>query len=109
MATCKDCIHFEACKSCWCSFWENKEMTENDRCKMFKDKSCVIEVPCPIGTKIYMLVTKRPKLTYPEFTFIKESKLTYNNLERVLEDFGKTVFLNREEAEKSLKERENNG
>ena len=54
--------------------------------------------PCPIGTKIYILVTKRPKITYPEFTFIKESHLTYYNLERVLAEFGKTVFLDYEAA-----------
>ena len=68
----------------------------------------VIVPPCPIGTKIYMLVTKRPKLNFPEFTFIKDSKLTFHNIERVIEDFGKEVFLTKEEAEQALKERENN-
>lgn len=62
----------------------------------------VIVPPCPIGTKIYMLVTKRAK-PYPEYTFIKDSKLTFSNLERVIERFGKTVFLSREEAEQKLK------
>lgn len=71
-------------------------------------KSGVIVPPCPIGTKIYMLVTKRAKLNLPPFTFIKDSKLTFNNLERVIEDFGKTVFLTRKEAERALKERKNN-
>ena len=44
MATCKDCIHYPACKSCWCSFWENQEMTEDDHCKMFKNKADYAEV-----------------------------------------------------------------
>ena len=66
----------------------------------------VILPPCPIGTKIYMLVTKRPKTNFPEFTFIKDSKLTFLNIERVIAQFGKTVFLTREEAEAKLKERE---
>lgn len=69
----------------------------------------VIVPPCPIGARIYMLVTKRPKCTLPEFTFIKDSRLTFSNLERVCALFGKTVFLTREEAERALKERENNG
>ena len=38
----------------------------------------------------------------PEFIFIKKSKLTFLNMERILQDFGKTVFLTREEAEKAL-------
>lgn len=63
--------------------------------------SGVIVPPCPIGTKIYMLVTKRAKLNYPKFTFIKDSKLTFSNLEKVIECFGKTVFLTREEAEQA--------
>lgn len=44
MATCNDCIHYPACKSCWCAFWEHQEMTEDDYCKMFKDKADFIEV-----------------------------------------------------------------
>lgn len=44
MATCKDCIHYPACDSCWCCFWKNKEMTEDDRCKLFKNKDDYVEV-----------------------------------------------------------------
>lgn len=64
----------------------------------------VIVPPCPIGTEIYMLVTKRARLNLPPFTFVKDSKLTFYNLERVIEEFGKTVFLTRKEAEQALKE-----
>ena len=64
----------------------------------------VVVPPCPIGTKIYMLVTKRARINLPEFTFIKESKLTFLNLERVIAQFGKTVFLTKPEAEAKLKE-----
>ena len=57
--------------------------------------------PCPIGTKIYLLVTKRPKITHPEFTFIKETRLTFYNLERIINEFGKTAFLTYEEAKEA--------
>ena len=63
----------------------------------------VIVPPCKMGSKIYMLVTKRSKVSLPPFTFVKVSRLTFYNLERVLQDFGKTVFLTREEAEAKLK------
>ena len=63
----------------------------------------VIVPPCKVGSKIYMLVTKRSKVSFPPFTFVKVSRLTFYNLERVLQDFGKTVFLTKEEAEAKLK------
>ena len=63
----------------------------------------VIVPPCKVGDKVYMLVTKRSKVSFPPFTFVKVSRLTFYNLERVLQDFGKTVFLTREEAEAKLK------
>ena len=63
----------------------------------------VIVPPCKVGTTIYMIVTKRAKVTREYFHFIKKTKLTFLNLERVLENWGKTVFLTREETEKALK------
>lgn len=58
----------------------------------------VIVPPCKVGTTIYMIVTKRAKVTREYFRFIKKTKLTFLNLERVLENWGKTVFLTEEEA-----------
>lgn len=64
----------------------------------------IIVPPCPMGTEIYILVTRRPKVGSPKFTFIKNSTLTYSNLERVMRDLGDTVFLDRDSAEKKLEE-----
>lgn len=94
--TCKECIHYEVCS------------TPGLTCNQFKDKAKTIFLPCPIGSPIYVIVTKRPKADFPVFSFVKNSKLSYYNLERVLEEFGKTVFLTREEAEKVIKEAEDN-
>ena len=75
----------------------------------------VIVPPCKVGDKIYMLVTRHTlHIEYPngktqrvksQHTFIKETYLTELNFFKVLDDFGKTVFLTKEEAEKALKER----
>lgn len=62
-----------------------------------------IRPPCKIGATIYMIVEKRAKVTREYFRFIKKTKLTFLNLERVLETWGKTVFLTKEEAEQALK------
>ena len=71
-------------------------MVEADKTERF------LELPCRLGGTLYIIVTKRPKINMPEFSFVKQSQLTYNNMERVLRDFGKTVFLTREEAEAAL-------
>ena len=70
-----------------------------------KDGRLVV-LPCKVGTEIWTVVTKRPKVSVPEFSFIKRSRLTWNNMRAVLQGFGKTDFLTREEAEAALKKRE---
>jgi hypothetical protein len=73
-----------------------RELAQADR-----EGRCVV-LPCEVGDTIWMIVTKRPKISMPEFSFIKRSRLSWLNIERVLIDFGKTVFLTREEAEAAL-------
>ena len=68
-------------------------------------ESGIIVAPCKIGTTLYMIVTKRSKVCLPPFSFVKVTKLTYYNLERVIDGFGVDVFLTREEAEAKLKEK----
>lgn len=65
----------------------------------------VIVPPCRIGEKIFILVSKRPRINLPEFTFIKESRLTYLNLERVIKEYGKNVFLTRDDAKAEFERR----
>ena len=62
----------------------------------------VVVLPCKVGDTVYLIVTKRARTYTPEFRFVKKSRLTFLNMERVLQDFGKAVFLTREEAEKAL-------
>ena len=70
-----------------------------------KDGRLVV-LPCKIGDKIHYIAENGridfARVYMPEFRFIKKSKLTFLNMERILQDFGKTVFLTREEAEKAL-------
>ena len=66
----------------------------------------VVVLPCKVGDTVYLIVTKRAKVYMPEFSFVKKSRLTFLNMERILQDFGKTAFLTREEAEAALSARE---
>ena len=55
-----------------------------------KDGRLVV-LPCKVCDTVYLIVTKRARVYMPEFRFIKKSKLTFLNMERILQDFGKTV------------------
>lgn len=69
--------------------------------KADKDGRLVV-LPCKAGDTVYLIVTKRVRNYTPEFRFVKKSRLTFLNMERILQDFGKEAFLTREEAEKAL-------
>jgi hypothetical protein len=73
-----------------------RELAEADR-----DGRLVV-LPCKVGDTVYLIVTKRARNYTPEFRFVKKSRLTFLNMERILQDFGKEAFLTREEAEKAL-------
>lgn len=73
-----------------------RELAEAD-----KDGRLVV-LPRKVGDTVYLIVTKRARNYTPEFRFVKKSRLTFLNMERILQDFGKEAFLTREEAEKTL-------
>lgn len=119
MASCKDCLHFEACMlySDSVSNFENLRKIECDNCMLFKDRSRFVELPYKLGDSIYE--PKRHQITeyqiarivFYDFGLRMELRLMKGLLFRVeikQEDIGKVVFLTREEAEQALKERENN-
>lgn len=95
MTKCFCCIHCNVCAKV-------PEIFEN--CRYFLDRNQVIVPPCPIGGDIYILITKKLRRDCETFSLIKKSKLTYSNLERVIEDIGDTVFLTEEEARDALRE-----
>lgn len=75
----------------------------------------VIVPPCKLGSEIYMLVTRHTKsfewenkkmfLQNNQHTFIKKTTFTKSNFFKVIEEFGKTVFLTKEDAEQKLQKR----
>lgn len=70
--------------------------------------SGVIVPPFPVGTTYYRIVERTGKHKGRYF-IIREAVLNYYNIDNVIRDIGRTVFLAREEAEKALKERSENG
>ncbi|MDE6469746.1 MAG: hypothetical protein K2L19_01815 [Eubacterium sp.] len=126
--TCKDCIHYDVCKYKFHHLNESHYILDSKNieivCKSFKDKSKYIELPCKVGDTIYKLLPIIDNLGYCtgeyfvcDKYFLEEISIQYgadttyidNNGNRYLvEDFGKTVFLTKSEAEQKLKELKEN-
>lgn len=108
MATCKDCLHFELC------FDDNiTQFDEGDaeRCTYFKDRSKYVELPCKVGDVVYAVSKCNNKIfsrKVIEILLKEDNGYIYTEpCYFIFEDFGKTVFLTKEEAEQALREREN--
>ena len=124
MASCKDCVHVEVCEDFTKAKLSPKRaeellpvLREHGRtCDHFKDRSRFVELPYKLGDSIYE--PKRHQITeyqiarivFYDFGLRMELRLMKGLLFRVeikQEDIGKVVFLTREEAEQTLKMREN--
>ena len=99
---------------------------ENIECRAFKPKSRYIELPCVAGDKFWLLNLNEEQNRILEIDPICEAvvdriEILRDNVERFIlllptkhlcmkirgvENFGKTVFLTKEEAEKALKEKQ---
>jgi hypothetical protein len=116
--TCKDCIHYDACK-----FYNKNLPEEYDtiewQCDNFKDKSRIVELPYKVGDKVYYITIKRyVPLTHK---IVEAEVLNYNingygicdveirplDLIRSFTISADEVFSTKSEAEVKLKELNN--
>lgn len=107
MITCKDCIHYDVCIRI--RYPSMYGLTGED-CEEFKNKSRFIQLPCKVGDEVYVpavwaerlirFVIVRCEIYAEEIIFTDDSDNEYH-----IEDFGKTVFLAREEAEAEIERR----
>lgn len=94
MKSCNDCLHRDICYELEGGF---------TKCSFFKDKSLFIELPCPLGTKIYRIVSDGLAIWPDPIKY----KVIWDSFRLIdIYDIGKTVFLTREEAEAALKQKE---
>lgn len=124
--TCKDCLHYEACKNTYDNLrtdigWDTNFDDEDyamTYCDNFTDRSKWVHLPCKVGDTLYE-ITSRNTISEYEVTAIRielfnvfiDWKLTQGFVDRYISDMpvgeiGKTVFLTHEEAEKALEEKE---
>lgn len=116
MANCKDCINYGDCKVAELNASNEAEIW----CNLFKDRSRFVELPCKVGDTVYIIarISGKEEIiqdSVESFTissFVDNTPIIlFGGIETCdwdSSDFGKQVFLTKEEAEQALKERENN-
>lgn len=121
--TCKDCIHYEVCKTEKGStvfYREGLLSSTYDQVDkicgaLFRDRSRFVELPCKHGDTVFRIKNgKIEKGVATTFFYGSEFHIVNCRFPKIstgipFHRFGKTVFLSEKEAEKALKERENNG
>lgn len=110
MIDCQDCVHCDVC----CKHKNIIRELEMD-CRQYKPKFRFVELPCAVGDKVYHLQKIFDECTLTTKTIVKTRTIDFVATTAFLaesdglvfgeKDFGKTVFLSREEAEKALSER----
>ena len=98
---CENCIHYKVCSL----FYENPE---TKLCDMFEDKDLYIKLPCKIGTEVYGVSTPCGGCKYYNDSFTcrrckKKEVISFGFSYDCIGEFGKTVFLTKEEAEAALR------
>ena len=117
MSSCKDCLHDEACSVFAGDLGEDGA----EKCICFKDRNRFVELPCKVGDTMYILTNDSPtgieESQVKKIELIKMQSKTKIRLtvpcvyddwgsaqwEIGVNDFGKTAFLTRKEAERELK------
>lgn len=104
MASCKDCLSVDVCK--------NRDIFgDMPTCEHFKDRTQFIELPCKIGATVYVKMqfggyAEGKVRDYSYFiscgfcVVVTSEKFCKQNIP--FSEFGKTVFLTPEEAERAL-------
>ncbi len=108
--TCKDCLHYERCYSIYTR--DMLDMT-NGECVYYTDRSEWVHLPCKAEQQLWFIENGEVKASTVD-RLVYEELSTDDIFTRIdgygfsvfFEDVGKTVFLTREEAEKSIGEKE---
>lgn len=115
--TCKDCVHYNVCEE-WADRTNHAYYQYGSYCEHFKDKSQIVELPCKVGDVLWICSSVRGVFSakvrtffigHPSFQGKPDNSIQMirtTECDISINEFGKTAFLTREEAEKALKERE---
>lgn len=120
MYTCKDCLHYNACKSMYThgldeytavmnyqeDMFDNEHYADVYNCEDFTHKDAWIHLPCDIGTTVYGIILDNVpdddyRMSFHSEWAIKPMSFSLNMINSINKG---SIFLTREEAEDKLKE-----
>lgn len=107
---CENCLHYGVCTFA-------RQYRGVDKCPDFADKALYIKLPCKVGTKVYAIATPCGGCEHYNLSLEQSLKICRNCEKRemaectfdndLIDEFGKTVFLTKEDAERKLEELKN--
>ena len=118
MSKCENCIHNVICSAD--AYFKSIDDCEKYCCH-YKDKSLFVELPCKVGDKVYITDGKPHEVTECEITSFtidcdgvggfsyeptnkNKWEVGFASCECLIAEWGDTVFLTKEDAEKKLRE-----
>ena len=101
MSKCEQCIYYPKC---------DEYPFDESGCKDFKDRNNFVELPCKVGDTVWVVFSNGIRPYVVDRIYIMGNsgimvrmRFMLNEILRLTgENFGKTVFLTREEAEAAL-------
>ena len=123
-SNCENCIKYDVCR--YSKAFDPRNVWANGNCPKFKDESRFVELPCNVGDTVYYFSHRPFNLSLLPNTIYKAdvvrivtTRLGTSVVIQIhndygctevpqISDFGKTVFLTKEEAEEKLKELKDN-
>lgn len=105
MRNCKNCYHYHMCDL-------QNRLEDYQDCNHFKDKSLIVELPCKVGDDIYWISDENNVECQKNAiagVIVKNDGFEILDIDGLRDKIGtRYCYLTREEAEKALRERENN-
>ena len=113
---CKKCIHEKVCRT---REFPSIDEILKDGCPHYKDKSLFVELPCKVGDEVYITDGIPNEVTECEITSftvdcdgvggfsyepLDKLKAGFASCDCLIAEWGDTVFLTKEEAERKLRE-----
>ena len=84
--------------------WKNDCIKKLAEYETAEEEGRLVVLPCKVGDFVYKIIYQRDNFDDRSYRIVTEVRFRLD----MIDDIGKTIFLTREEAEKALKEMEEN-
>ena len=107
--SCENCFHRDVC---YYIEHYGRDFSSDEPCDHFRDLTKMIDVPCAMGDRVYIIYWDdgvAPMIEEAEILEVSTHRVWIDGNYFDYDDFGKIVFHTPEDAQKAIKERESLG